>query len=474
MTWFWSAGDWAGRLLYQRGLALVYVVAFVAAARQGPALLGSRGLLPVPAFVRGRSFRDIPSLFTIRYSDRLWRGVSWAAAALATVALVGGLDPVPIAVSMMGWLVLWALYLSIANVGQLWYSFGWESLLLEAGFLGIFLGPRGVAPPWLLLLLIRWLLFRLEFGAGLIKIRGDQCWRDLTCLRYHHETQPMPNPLSWFFHHLPMPLHRVEVAANHVTQLVVPFALLCPQPIAGIGATIMVITQTWLLLSGNFAWLNALTIVLGLSVMGGPVLGPLLGLEAPTGTRDGPAWFAVVVGAVTLGIAVLSWKPLRNLVSRRQLMNASFDKLHLVNSYGAFGSVTKVRHEIVVAGSDDGDEWREYEFRGKPGDVHRRPPQVAPYHLRLDWLMWFAALSPGYADQWWTTFVVRLLEGDRPTRRLLRSSPFVDHPPRLLRARVYRYRFTTPAERRADGAWWHRELVGEFMRPVSLADVGPR
>ncbi|MBW8825067.1 MAG: lipase maturation factor family protein [Acidobacteria bacterium] len=474
MTWLWSPGDWLGRLLFQRGLALVYVLAFVAAARQGPALLGERGLLPVPQFVRGRRFRDLPSLFTVRYSDRLWVTVSWLGAALAAAALIGVIDAGPIGVSMLGWFVLWALYLSIVNVGQQWYGFGWESLLLETGFLAIFLGPRSMAPPWLVLLLLRWLLFRVEFGAGLIKIRGDQCWRDLTCLRYHHETQPMPNPLSWYFHHLPMSLHRIEVGANHVTQLAVPFLLFLPQPIAGIGASVMVITQCWLLLSGNFAWLNTVTIVVGLSVVGGPVVGPLLGVDPPALVHDGPGWFAAILVAVAAVIAVLSRRPARNLVSRRQLMNASFDKLHLVNTYGAFGSITKVRHEIIVEGRL-GSEWRPYEFKGKPGDVNRRPPQVAPYHLRLDWLLWFAALSPGYAERWWPTFVTRLLENDEPTLRLLRTNPFPDRPPEEIRARFFRYRYTTPAERKATGgAWWHRDLVGEFMAPVSRAAEASR
>jgi hypothetical protein len=151
---------------------------------------------------------------------------------------------------MAVWLVLWALYLSIVNVGQTFYGFGWETLLLEAGFLAVFLGPAAQAPPTLVLWLYRWLLFRVEFGAGLIKLRGDRCWRDLTCLDYHHETQPLPGPLSWFFHHLPARLHRVEVLANHATQLVVPFGLFAPQPVAGIAALAIVVTQAWLLISG--------------------------------------------------------------------------------------------------------------------------------------------------------------------------------------------------------------------------------
>ena len=215
-------------------------------------------------------------------------------AVLAAATVLGVTDLLPLPFAMLIWLVLWVLYLSIVNVGQRWYSFGWESLLLEAGFIAVFLGNSSVAPPLPVLIALRWLLFRLEFGAGLIKLRGDACWRDLTCLYYHHETQPMPGPFSWYFHRLPRPLHRVEVAANHVTQLVVPFGLFLPQPVAGTCAAIMIITQLWLVISGNFAWLNWLTIVLALPVLPDAVWQTLLpGLSVEL-HADAPLWWVLV------------------------------------------------------------------------------------------------------------------------------------------------------------------------------------
>src|SRR5687768_13716068 len=207
---------WLARLAFQRGLALIYLVAFLVALHQFRPLLGERGLLPVPDFVRAVPFRLSPSLFHWRYSDRLFGVVAWTGVLLSALTLAGLTDVLPLPLALLVWLILWALYLSIVNVGQTFYAFGWETLLLEAGFLAIFLGNAGTAVPLPLMILLRWLVFRVEFGAGLIKIRGDQCWRDLTCLYYHHETQPMPNPLSWWFHHLPRPLHRVEVLGNHL------------------------------------------------------------------------------------------------------------------------------------------------------------------------------------------------------------------------------------------------------------------
>ncbi|MFI5938675.1 lipase maturation factor family protein [Streptomyces uncialis] len=468
MRWFTEPDYWLARLIFQRTLAAVYLTAFLGAALQFRALLGERGMLPVGRYVARTPFRRAPSVFHLRSDDRFLACWAWAGCAVSAALLAGADALLPLWAGMLLWAVPWVMYLSVVNVGQTWYGFGWESLLLETGFLAVFLGNDEVAPPVLVLLLLRWVLFRVEFGAGLIKIRGDECWRKLTCLDHHHETQPMPGPLSRFFHHLPKPVHRVEVAANHVTQLALPPLLFTPQPVAGWAAALMIVTQLWLVLSGNFAGLNWLTIALAASA---------LDLSALTGPREfppAPVWYEAVVIAVTVLVAVLSYRPARNLLSRRQVMNRSFDPLHLVNTYGAFGSVSRVRYEIVVEGTaertprtDTG--WRVYEFPGKPTDVRRRPGQFAPYHLRLDWMMWFAALSPAYARPWFGAFVERLLTGDRDTLRLLRHSPFPpDAPPRYVRARLFRYRFTSRAHRRETGAYWERTYVRDFLPPTRL------
>jgi Lipase maturation factor len=476
MGWLSAPEYWLGRLILERGTAVVYVFAFVAAARQFRALIGEHGLLPVPRYLARHSFIRTPSIFHLHYSDRFFATVAWSGAALAAGVAAGLADVLPLGVTVLLWLLLWVAYLSIVNVGQTWYLFGWESLLLEMGFLAIFLGNDRVSPPMLAMWLARLLLFRLEFGAGLIKLRGDSCWRDLTCLYYHHETQPMPGPLSWFFHHLPKPLHRVEAAGNHFAQLVVPFGLFAPQPAAGIAGAIVVVTQLWLVASGNFAWLNWLTILLGCSAIDARSLAALLPVPHQPALTEAPRWFAALVIVFAALTLMLSYWPVRNMISRGQRMNMSFNPFHLINTYGAFGSIGRTRREVVIEGTDEPaiteqTIWKEYDFKGKPGAVRRLPRQWAPYHLRLDWLMWFAAISPQYAHAWLQPFMLRLLQNDAATLRLLGHNPFSDAPPHYVRAQLYRYRFTTAAELRRDHAWWHRTLEGVYLRPISMSEA---
>jgi hypothetical protein len=476
VSWFEASDYWLSRLVFERSLAVIYLIAFLVAAHQFRALLGEHGLLPAPRFLAAATWTQSPSLFFIRYSDRLLTAVAWTGIVLSAAMVAGIPQGGPAWASMLAWFVLWALYLSIVNVGQIFYAFGWETLLLEAGFLAIFLGPDWISPPVTVMWLIRWLLFRLEFGAGLIKIRGDQCWRDLTCLYYHHETQPMPNPLSWYFHHLPKALHRVEVVGNHAGQLVIPFLLFAPQPVAAAAGLAVLIHQTWLLLSGNFSWLNVLTLTFAFATFDDSQLGTVIRLQHGPQAAP-PLWFIVLALAYTTLVAVLSYRPIRNMISSRQRMNASFEPFHLVNTYGAFGSITRQRYEIAMEGTDERElsaetQWQEYGFKGKPDDPRRMPPQVAPYHLRLDWLMWFAAMSPAWAHPWIISLAEKLLLNDRAVLKLLRHNPFPSNPPAYVRAQLYRYRFSTWRERRETGAWWVRTPAGEYLPPLRLSSAG--
>ncbi len=478
-----------GRQVLQRGIAALYLIAFLSSLNQFRPLLGERGLLPAPELLdwarsspaRRRMLR--PTLFLrIRYTDGRLVALCVAGMVIAAALVVGLPQLAGPWVPMVCFLALWFGYMSISSIGQTFYGFGWEMLLLEAGFLAAFLGSPAEPPPTVIIVLFWWLLFRLEFGAGMIKIRGGREWRDLTALMYHHETQPMPGPLSRQAHLLPRWFHRTEVVGNHISQLVVPFLLFAPLAglwipgpvpvlIGTIAAAVIIASQLWLVLTGNFAWLNWATIVLAFSAVGIPDAGGPAASDPPWTIDGQPLPWLIATTAVGVLYIVLSVPAVRNLFARRQLMNASFNRWQLANAYGAFGTVTKERIEIVVEGTMDEDPatatWQEYGFRGKPGDPRRIPPQIAPYHLRLDWLMWFLPLGASL-DEWFTPFLARLLEADPATLALLRTDPFEGRRPRWVRAVSYRYRFADRATHRREGVRWVRDRRRTVIGPAEL------
>jgi hypothetical protein len=310
------------------------------------------------------------------------------------------------------------------------------------------------------------------FGAGLIKIRGDECWRDMTCLKYHYETQPMPGPLSWYFHHFPLWIHKAGVLFNHFVELIVPFGFFGPRPVRIVAALFTIVFQGILIFSGNLSWLNVITLFLCVACFDDQFFQMLLGsvaVQLPALSLSGVPMPVIYALAGLIGI--LSIKPALNLISNSQMMNTSFEPLHLVNTYGAFGSVTKERMELSVEGTDDAritanTQWREYLFKGKPGEVSRRPPQVTPYHYKLDWQMWFAAMSPYNYNPWIINLVAKLMQGEPHVLGLLRENPFPEKPPQNIRVLLYRYQFTDPGE----SNWWRRELLGEYLPPLSIHD----
>jgi hypothetical protein len=300
---------------------------------------------------------------------------------------------------------------------------------------------------------------------------------------YHYETQPMPNPPSWHFHRLPKFMHRFAVVFSHFVQLLVPFGLFAPQPVASYAAGIAILHQLMLIVSGNYSWLNWLTVVLGFTALSDKALTPLIPLRIAQ-TISRPEYFDILLYVLGGATVLLSIQPVLNLFSSNQSMNQNYNPLHLVNAYGAFGSVTKIRYELIIEGTadpviTDATRWQEYEFKGKPGDPRRRPPQIAPYHLRLDWLMWFLPFSvtvnsdssriysAGYSF-WFMRFIAKLLEGDRKVLGLLRNNPFPQNPPIFVRALFCRYWHTDLKERRRTGTWWLRTPIAAYLRPISL------
>jgi hypothetical protein len=401
---------------------------------------------------------------------------AWTGVGLSLVVLCGWANAVVL-------LALWLLYMSFVHCGRDWYRYGWEVQLLETGFLAIFLCPLlnarpfpGRSPPLVIIWLLRWLIFRIMVGAGLIKMRGDPCWRNLTALDYHFETQPLPNPLSRFFHFLPKPVLRAGVVFNHVAELVAPWFILGPRQMRRAAGAVMIFFQGTLILSGNLSFLNWLTIIPAIACLDDKVWAKILPrvlicrAEAAAATARPCLPQQVVTYAVAGIVLFLSKNPVANLFSRSQIMNTSFEPLNLVNTYGAFGSVGRERLNVVFEGTAgdvfDNSEWKEYVYKGLPVQAAGMPSQVAPYQLRLDWQMWFAAMSTPYAYPWVFHLVWKLLHNDAETLSLFASNPFPDRPPRYIRAVLYRYSFARPAN--ANGLWWERERLGLWLPPFCV------
>ena len=485
---FFTTGNsyWLTRFVILRLLGFVYAVAFLVAANQLVPLIGEHGLTPATHFLGAiqtqlgstmAGVMRVPTLFWFGISDNALSIFSWIGFGLSLVVLGGYANAVLLA-------VLWAMYMSIVHIGQIWYGYGWEIQLLETGFLSIFLCPLldgrpfpKCRPPILIIWLFRWLGFRIMIGAGLIKLRGDLCWRDLTCLYYHYETQPIPSPISRYLHFSPHWLLKFQTLWNHFVELIVPWFSFGPRHVRHVAGVLLVTFQIFLIISGNLSFLNYLTIIPFLACFDDTFLrrflpNSLVSRAERAALESEPSRINIKVAiALSILVAYLSIAPVLNLVSGRQLMNYSFDPLDLVNTYGAFGTVGRERDEIIFEGTDDsiitGDtKWTEYEFKAKPGDPTRPPPFVAPYQPRIDWQIWFAAMGSPAEYPWTLRFIWKLLHNDRDTLSLLASNPFPNAPPHYIRARLYRYQFAPLS----DNAWWKRKPIGEWLPALSTDD----
>lgn len=444
--------DW-GRFItvsaFLRALGAIYLIAFVSFGVQAMGLIGANGILPLREFVAamreaagGAAFREAPMVFWLGAGDGAIRAVWICGDAAALVAIAGFWQRSALAVC----LVLW---ISVCVAGQDFLSFQWDILLSEAGFLAIFASQSRV-----MVWLFRWLIFRLMFFSGVVKLlSGDPSWRNLTALHYHYETQPLPNPIAWYMYQLPMGIQKASTAFTFVAELLVPLLFFAPRLPRRIAAAVTVALQLLILATGNFTFFNWLAILLCAWLWIEP--------EARWGSRV--EWAVAVFIAITTALTFFELFGAPMPPGGGAVMHA-VAPLRIVNSYGLFAVMTTERPEIIVEGSRDGVNWAAYEFRYKPGDVHRRPPFVAPHQPRLDWQMWFAALGNYQQNRWFVNFVIRLLQGEPTVTRLLAYTPFANAPPKYIRARVFLYHFTTWGSR----DWWWREERGAYLPPVSL------
>jgi predicted DCC family thiol-disulfide oxidoreductase YuxK len=481
------------RWLFLRALGAVYFFAFVSLWTQIVGLIGHDGILPAGQFMsavkqqcdlRGigiERFHLLPTLCWFDASDA-FLNFQCAAGVVLSLVLIAGFAPVPCLA------LLWLLYLSLVTVGRDFLGFQWDSLLLEAGLLAVFFAPLQLlprpsceAPPsrlWVWLL--RLLLFKLMFSSGCVKLlSGDPNWRNLTALTFHYQTQPLPPWTAWYASQLPLWFQKFSCASVFVIELGAPFLMFGPRRIRFAGAALLAGLQTLILLTGNYTFFNWLTLALCLLLLDDFALARFAprGWLAKFGVSGGRRWPQPLLVAVAVTVlAASSFMLAITLGCRSPLLTplawvaGELEPFRSVNNYGLFAVMTTQRNEIIVEGSNDGVNWLPYEFKYKPGDVNRRPAFVAPFQPRLDWQMWFAALGSREQNPWFGNFCGRLLQGSPDVLALLAKNPFPGHPPRFIRAELYNYHFTNFAERRATGAWWRRELVGEYLPAISLRE----
>ena len=454
---------------FLRCLGALYLIAFLSLGVQITGLVGSRGMLPGARFLAAveSGYGAVPWL---RIPTIFWLGVSDVSLRLACVS--GAIAAVMILMGIARRAALvtaFVLYLSLVSIGQSFLSFQWDFLLLEAGFLAIFLLP--VFPRiWL----FRWLLFRLMFLSGTAKLLShDPTWRNLTALEFHYQTQPLPTVFGWYFHQLPIGYQKASVVFLFFIELVVPFLMFAPRRVRLFAGAMTVALQALIFLTGNYAFFNLLTVALCFSLCDDALL-RRFGRPKPARQRAPSTRLQrAVTAGLFLFIMPASGFELMEIFSGSVPRPAAaalnwIAPFGVVNTYGLFAVMSTSRPEIIVEGSNDGQTWLEYGFRYKPGDLKRAPVWVQPHQPRLDWQMWFAALNGYQSQPWFVNFMVRLLEGSPDVLTLLAVNPFPSSPPRFVRARLYDYQFTTLAERRATGNWWRREPQGEYFPLVSL------
>ena len=483
----------AAREVLLRGLGLVYASAFASFWTQATGLVGERGILPAGDFLGavrselgGSAWRELPTLFWLRSDDAALHAVCALGLVLAS-ALVLGVVP------RLAALGLWTLYLSISQIGQIFLGYQWDALLLEAGLLAIWLAPGGLRarvpsdrqPPRAPLFLLRWLVFRLFLLSGLVKLlSGDPSWRDLSAMRYHYWTQPIPTWTSAIAHAAPPAIHLVETAATLAVELVLPWCIFGPRALRLAAAAGFTLLQILINATGNYGFFGPLTVVLCASLVDDAVWRRVPGIRTfvparPPEPSPGPRWRrAAAAAALALVLLVTTTLALHRVARGLRIPAPAaavvelLDPLRSFSAYGLFATMTKDRLEIEVEGSRDGRDWLAYEFRYKPDRLERRPPFLGVHMPRLDWQMWFAALSTCADTPWFLAFQRRLLQASPPVLGLLARDPFEGEPPRFIRTTVYRYRFADAATRRATGRFWEREELGPYCPTLEL--VGDR
>lgn len=459
-------GDW----LFIKTVCLCYFFAFASLREQVLGLFGSRGIHPIHDFLYGMSQRAgkkpffwIPTIFWWRSDDKF----------LQTAALLGCIGSVLAFFNVMPTFLLallWILYLSFMSVGSPFLHFQWDTLLLEVGFAAPFVTLTSPAP----VLIQAWLcflVFRFILASGLVKLLS-RCkeWKSLNAMAYHFETQPLPNLGGFFAHNALKRCAKVMTSLVFVFEIGVPFLFLGSAGVRSLGAFLSILFQIAISVTGNYAFFNLLTIALCFPLISDTYLEWLRPLYHSVGMFEPSPFLSLLLNAVGAVMLLLNAIAFIRQFTTLDWLPAKYSHLarfYITNTYGLFARMTTVRNEVILEGSRDGTHWKEYHFKYKPGTLNAQPLQIAPFHPRLDWQLWFSALTPTPQDPWWHAFMMRLLQGSKDVEALLKVNPFPDEPPAFLRAHLYRYRFNSFSDWKKSGNYWIRTYVGTYMKPMS-------
>jgi hypothetical protein len=476
-----------GSRLFVNILAVVNAVAFACVLAQWKGLIGPSGILPAGQFFAAvreqdgaRGWLEVPSLCWVFGADHfivVLCGLGLAASAALFVRIAPAV--------CLG--VVWACYLSLISAGQIFFDLQWDGLLLECSVLAIFLVPwtlgRASAPyepPRLARYLLWWLLFRLMFLSGAVKIAsGDSTWRNLTALTFHYQTQPLPSPLAWYAHHFPLWFHKLSCAFMFAAELLAPFLIACRRRLRHAGALTLVLLQLIIAATGNYGFFNILTIGICLTCLDDAWWRSChWGIEAARASDSALAgrikptlvrWFAAAAVGITFFSTAAALYPVAASSPIVRYVEETVGPFRTFNNYRLFAVMTVERPELIIEGSDDGKDWKAYELPYKPGQLSRRPEWVAPYQPQLDWQLWFAALGRPEDNLWVGTLCEKLLRGEPAVLGLFSHNPFPDHPPHYMRVVRYRYDFTDADERSRTGNWWRSTPIDFYISPVALS-----
>ncbi len=457
--------------VFLRLLGVIYLIAFASLGVQIEGLVGSQGIIPLGerlaeiALDTGiERYVQVPTLFWINAGDAALTGAAGAGclAALLIILSIG---------QRAALVAAFVLYLSLVHAAQPFLSFQWDTLLLETGFLAMFLTPRSRALIWL----FRWLLFRLRFMSGLSKLAsGDPTWSGLLALNTYFEVQPLPNPAAWYVHQWPEWLLKIGTGGTLFVELIVPFMMFLPRRWRFTAAWLTILWQVLIIATSNHNWINFLTIILCLFLFDDRALKRVL----PGFMHNRLGWRAasertidllvpVATGLLAAAFFVIGTLKIYELGTGHRFEGLTGSVLKysavysIVNKYHVFPTMTTRRVELEVLGSRDGQDWQAYQFKHKPDRLDERPTFIIPHQPRLDWQMWFVTLHPRHLP-WFGSFLEALLDNSPAVNKLLAYNPFPDAPPRYLRVEAYQYNFTNHSERERTGHWWKRTALGSF------------